>query len=141
MSSFLSWALLKGVKGSSSAWVANSPKLIVTVPGYDRHFSLAQSLGYKLLTVPMTPQGPDMEKVEALASSDASINGYLFCTDTSTTCRSQTGNARSSVLHRPRLSGIRCVLTLVLHKIPAQNRFAASIAASKALYSFFLDLT
>jgi len=31
--------------------------------------------------------------------------------------------------------------TLVLHKIPAQNRFAASIAASKALYSFFLDLT
>jgi len=28
-----------------------------------------------------------------------------------------------------------------MHKIPAQNRFAASIAASKALYSFFLDLT
>jgi len=78
MSSFLSWALLKGVKGSSSAWVANSPKLIVTVPGYDRHFSPAQSLGYKLLTVPMTPQGPDMEKVEALASSDASIKGIYF---------------------------------------------------------------
>jgi hypothetical protein len=38
------------------------------------------------------------------------------------------------------------VLTLALHKIPAQNRFAASIAASKyrrrpQLYSFFLDLT
>jgi len=31
--------------------------------------------------------------------------------------------------------------TLVMHKISAQNRFAASIAASKALYSFFLDLT
>ena len=31
--------------------------------------------------------------------------------------------------------------TLVLHKIPAQNRYAASIAASKGLYSFFLDLT
>jgi hypothetical protein len=31
--------------------------------------------------------------------------------------------------------------TLVLHKIPAQNRFATSIAASKGLYSFFLDLT
>jgi len=32
-------------------------------------------------------------------------------------------------------------LTPVLHKIPAQNRFAASIAASKTLYSFSLDLT
>lgn len=36
--------------------------------------------------------------------------------------------------------------TLALHKIPAQNRFAASIAASKYRrrprpYSFFLDLT
>ena len=32
-------------------------------------------------------------------------------------------------------------LPLVLHKIPAQNRCAASIAASKALYSLFLNLT
>ena len=40
------------------------------------------------------------------------------------------------------VSGIKSsYLTLVLHKIPAQNRFATSIAASKALYSFFLDLT
>ena len=31
--------------------------------------------------------------------------------------------------------------TLVLHKIPAQNRCAASIAASKTLYSLFLNLT
>ena len=36
---------------------------------------------------------------------------------------------------------VRVKLTLALHKIPAQNRFAASIAASKGLYSFFLDLT
>ncbi|MFK7996948.1 MAG: aminotransferase class I/II-fold pyridoxal phosphate-dependent enzyme [Granulosicoccus sp.] len=78
MSSFLSWALLKGVKGSSSGWVAGSPKLIVTVPGYDRHFSLAQSLGYELLTVPMSSQGPDMNTVEALASSDASVKGIYF---------------------------------------------------------------
>lgn len=78
MSSFLSWALLKGVKGSSSGWLADSPKLIVSVPGYDRHFSLAQSLGYELLAVPMTPQGPDMDKVEALASSDASVKGIYF---------------------------------------------------------------
>jgi len=29
----------------------------------------------------------------------------------------------------------------VLHKVSAQNRVAASVAASKALYSFFLILT
>jgi len=48
MSSFLSWALLKGVRGSDSGWMKDSPKLIVTVPGYDRHFSLAEALGYEL---------------------------------------------------------------------------------------------
>ena len=32
-------------------------------------------------------------------------------------------------------------LTLAFHKISAQNRVAAFIAASKGLYSFFLDLT
>lgn len=78
MSSFLSWALLKGVKGSSQGWIRDSPKLIVTVPGYDRHFSLAQSLGYELVTVPMTPQGPDLDKVEALVADDASIKGIYF---------------------------------------------------------------
>ena len=31
--------------------------------------------------------------------------------------------------------------TLVSHKIAAQNRYAASIAASKALYSYFLNIT
>lgn len=36
---------------------------------------------------------------------------------------------------------IREKYTLALHKISAQNRFAARIAAPKALYSFFLDLT
>lgn len=78
MGHFLTWALLKGVKGSASGWIHDKPKLIVTVPGYDRHFSLAAELGYELLTVPMTEQGPDIDAVESLARSDASIKGIYF---------------------------------------------------------------
>ncbi len=78
MSSFLSWALLKGVKGSSAPWVTQKPKLIVTIPGYDRHFKLAAGLGYDLVTVAMTKIGPDIDAVESLVASDASIKGIYF---------------------------------------------------------------
>jgi DNA-binding transcriptional MocR family regulator len=78
MSSILSWALLKGVKGSESGWVTQSPKLIVTVPGYDRHFSLAMGLGFELVTVAITEEGPDIDAVEELAAHDPSIKGIFF---------------------------------------------------------------
>lgn len=78
MSRFLTWALLKGVHGSSGGWVNDQPKLIVTVPGYDRHFTLAEALGFELLSVPMTPTGPDMDAVESLAANDSSVKGLYF---------------------------------------------------------------
>lgn len=78
MSHFLMWALLKGVKDSASGWLEDKPKLIVTVPGYDRHFSLAAKMGYELVTVPMTSTGPDMDAVEALVKDDSRIKGIYF---------------------------------------------------------------
>lgn len=78
MGSILSWALLKGVKGSESPWVTQSPKLIVTIPGYDRHFKLAAALGYELVTVAMTRSGPDIDALESMVASDASIKGIYF---------------------------------------------------------------
>ena len=39
--------------------------------------------------------------------------------------------------HPSLLRGKLAIFTLVLHKTPAQNRCAASIAASKTLYSKF----
>jgi len=81
MSSVLSWALLKGVYASEAPWIATAsrhqPKLIVTVPGYDRHFTLAQALGYELIPVPMTTDGPDMQAVEN-AARDAAVKGIYF---------------------------------------------------------------
>ena len=78
MSRFLTWALIRGVKGSDKGWFNDSPKLIVTAPGYDRHFLLAEELGYELVTVKMTGNGPDMDTVEKLVGKDASIKGIFF---------------------------------------------------------------
>jgi len=74
----LGFALLHGVRGSDRPWVYQQPKLIVTVPGYDRHFLLLQTLGFELLTVEMTPEGPDVEAVARLAASHPSVKGVLF---------------------------------------------------------------
>lgn len=73
----LTFALLHGIHGP--AWLTgdSKPKIIVTVPGYDRHYSLLQTLGYELLTVDMQPDGPDLDAIERLAT-DPTVKGMLF---------------------------------------------------------------
>ena len=78
MSRLFSWAQLNGVNGSSKGWVHDKPKMLVTVPGYDRHFTLVQSLGFELVTVPMTDTGPDVERIAALCKDDPSVKGLFF---------------------------------------------------------------
>lgn len=68
-------ALLHGVPGGSGAWLTQRPRFLCPVPGYDRHFSMLENLGVEMISVPMTPAGPDMEMVERLVASDASIKG------------------------------------------------------------------
>lgn len=78
LSQVLMWALLRGLHGSPASWCKGQPKMIVTVPGYDRHFTLLAELGFEMIQVKMTKDGPDMDEVEKVAAADASVKGIIF---------------------------------------------------------------
>jgi DNA-binding transcriptional MocR family regulator len=74
----IAWALLKGVSDSAAPWSqAQSPAFICPAPGYDRHFAICEEYGIRMLPVPMTGEGPDMDAVEALAA-DPTVKG-MWC--------------------------------------------------------------
>ena len=80
MYQYLLNAWLNGPLGPETAW-RHEPgplKFLCVVPGYDRHFTIAESLGFELVNVPIGDGGPDMDRIEALVADDARIKG-IWC--------------------------------------------------------------
>ncbi len=69
-------ALLNGGPGGDVPWRdVKDVAFLCTVPGYDRHFTICEALGIRMIPVPFVDGGLDLATITKLVADDASIRG------------------------------------------------------------------
>ena len=71
-------SMTHGVCGSTPWCKLDEVKVLCPVPGYDRHFAITEYFGIKMINIPMTESGPDMDLVEQYVNNDPSVKG-IWC--------------------------------------------------------------
>lgn len=71
-------AFNKGILGNTPWSQCGEIKFLCPVPGYDRHFKVTELFNIKMINIPMTATGPDMDMIEKLVAEDDSIKG-VWC--------------------------------------------------------------
>lgn len=72
-------AILHGVPGGDTPWKdVKDLAFLCPVPGYDRHFTICESLGIRMIPVPFVDGRLDLDTIARLVSEDANIRG-MWC--------------------------------------------------------------
>ncbi len=71
-------AYVRGIAGCAPWHTLDEVKFLCPVPGYDRHFLLTNYFGLRMVPIPLTPDGPDMDIVQKYVESDESVKG-IWC--------------------------------------------------------------
>ena len=74
---YFSRSFTHGVNGGIPWSKLEKVKWLCPVPGYDRHFSIAEYFGIEMINIPMDKNGPDMNLIEEYVK-DESVKG-IFC--------------------------------------------------------------
>ncbi|WP_142279473.1 aminotransferase class I/II-fold pyridoxal phosphate-dependent enzyme [Mycobacterium arosiense] len=76
MHDVVAFSMLYGGVDSRRPWKDEPTiKFVCPVPGYDRHFSITETMGIEMIPVPVLSDGPDVDLIEELVAADPAIKG------------------------------------------------------------------
>ncbi len=73
----ISQGMTHGFSGCKPWILQGGTKMLCPVPGYDRHFAIAEYFGMELIPIPMNEEGPDVEIIKEYVK-DEKVKG-MFC--------------------------------------------------------------